>query len=87
MYLEFEEYRIVTDDNQFIVQAKKVSQKNKNIIWINKAYCSSLHTAITFLNKRILLENHDLRVIMQKLNSLESKIMELTGMLKKEENN
>lgn len=79
------EYRICTDEFQFIVQQKKVVQENKltnpeNIgkeYWKDIAYCNSLDFALKFICKNVLLTNDDINVIIDKLNEIESKIEEI----------
>ncbi|MCW6124741.1 hypothetical protein [Clostridium sporogenes] len=92
MILEFENYRIKTDSRQFVVQKKKVVQagrltKEENIgkeYWEDEAYCTTFNFALKLLRKKILLDNDDLKVIVNKLNQLESKIDEFTKILKEE---
>lgn len=92
MNLEFENYKIVTDDKQFIVQKKKVVQagkftKEENIgkeYWDDEAYCTTLNFALKFLRKKVLLDNDDLKVIINKLDELENKIDEFTEILKED---
>ncbi|CAG7840018.1 hypothetical protein CLOHAE12215_01434 [Clostridium haemolyticum] len=89
MILEFDGYKIVTDDKQFIVQKKKVIQagrltKEENIgkeYWEDFKYFTNLNFALKFIKKTILLDNDDLNIIMEKLNQLEDKIDEFTKKL------
>ncbi|KGM93299.1 hypothetical protein IRP63_14385 (plasmid) [Clostridium botulinum] len=89
MILEFNGYKIVTDDKQFIVQKKKVVQagrltKEENIgkeYWEDVGYFTNLNFALKFIKKTILLDNDDLKVIMDRLNQLEGKIDEFTQKL------
>lgn len=92
MILQFKDYMVKTDSRQFIVQKKKIVQpgpltKEENIgkeYWEDEAYCSTLNSALKLLRKKVLLDNHDLKVIIGKLNELESKIDEFTSLLKEE---
>ncbi|WP_392486758.1 hypothetical protein ACER0A_002085 [Haloimpatiens sp. FM7315] len=92
MKLIFDDYQIVTDDKQFIIQKKKVVQagrftKTENIgkgYWEDIGYFGKLNFALKSLGKSILLSNDELKVIMKKLNELESKIDEFTRILKEE---
>lgn len=92
MILEFENYRVKTDTRQFVVQKRKIVQagrltKEENIgkeYWEDEAYCTTLNFALKLLRKKVLLDNHDLKVIIDKLNELESKIDEFTKILKEE---
>jgi hypothetical protein len=90
MILEFDNYKIVTDEKQFIVQEKKVVQESKltkaeNVgkeYYIDIAYCTMLDFALKFLSNRVLLQNDDLDVILDKLKVLQSKIEAFTSMLR-----
>ncbi|NEZ96965.1 hypothetical protein EXM58_13835 [Clostridium botulinum] len=92
MVLQFQDYRVKTNSRQFVVQKRKVVQagrftKEENIgkeYWEDEAYCTSLNFALKLLRKKILLDNDDLKVIVNKLNQLESKIDEFTSLLKEE---
>ncbi|KEI81173.1 hypothetical protein [Clostridium botulinum] len=92
MVLQFQDYRVKTDSRQFVVQKRKVVQagrftKKENIgkeYWEDEAYCTSLNFALKLLRKKVLLDNDDLKVIVNKLNQLESKIDEFTSLLKEE---
>lgn len=86
MVLEFDNYKIVTDDKQFIVQKKRIIQagrltKEENIgkeYWSDIKYFSTLNSALKFIRKTVLLDNDDLKVIMDKLEQLEKKIDDFT---------
>ncbi|EJO5347168.1 hypothetical protein NRP93_001241 [Clostridium botulinum] len=92
MVLQFQDYRVKTDSRQFVVQKRKVVQagrftKEENIgkeYWEDEAYCTSLNFALKLLRRKVLLDNDDLKVIVNKLNQLESKIDEFTKILKEE---
>lgn len=89
MVLEVDDYKIITDDKQFIVQKKRIVQasrltKEENVgkeHWNDIKYYNSLNSALKFIRKTVLLDNDDLKVIMDKLNQLESKIDEFTNKL------
>lgn len=82
MILEFNKYKIVTDDKQFIVQEKRVKKegvftKEENIgqeYYVDLGYYSSLENALKLLPKRILLANDDLQVIKKELELIQSEI-------------
>ncbi|MDS1004435.1 hypothetical protein P9J83_13120 [Clostridium sporogenes] len=92
MVLQFQDYRVKTDSRQFVVQKRKVVQagrltKEENIgkeYWEDEAYCTTLNFALKLLRKKVLLDNDDLTVIINKLDELESKINEFTSLLKEE---
>ncbi len=92
MVLQFEDYRVKTDNRQFVVQKRKVVQagrftKEENIgkeYWEDEAYCTTLNFALKLLRKKVLLDNDDLKVIINKLDELENKIDEFTSLLKEE---
>lgn len=93
MQLDFGDYKIVTDERQFIVQKKKVIQAGKftkeaNVgkeYFEDDAYCTSLNSALKFLCKKTLLDNDDLLVIKEKLAKIESKIDKFTKLLNESE--
>ncbi|EDS77071.1 conserved hypothetical protein [Clostridium botulinum C str. Eklund] len=92
MVLEVDDYKIITDDKQFIVQKKRIVQagrltKKENIgkeYWSDIKYYSSLNSALKFIRKTVLLDNDDLKVIMDKLEQLEHKIDEFANKLGEE---
>jgi len=82
MNLQFNNYKIITDDRQFIVQERKEVQpsgftKEENIgkkYWDNIGYFGNLKYVLRFLSKSILLKNDDLDVIIKELKQLEKSI-------------
>lgn len=82
MKVELENYQIITDDVQFIVQKKRIIQAGKmtlpeNIgkeVWEDMAYCRTLNYALKVIGTQIVLDNDDFKDILQKLNKLEKKI-------------
>lgn len=86
MVLEFDDYRIITDDRQFIIQKKKKVKENNltketNIgkeYWTNHKYYSSFNSALKYLQTAVLLDNDDLQVIIDKLKDIERLIDKLT---------
>jgi hypothetical protein len=89
MKLDFDNYKIETDERQFIVYIKKTIQagtftKEENIgkvYYDVDGYFSKLDSALNFLAKRIVLDNDDLQVIKEKLSQLQRKIEEFTRLL------
>jgi hypothetical protein len=89
MKLDLGNFKIVTDERQFIVQEKKTIQEGRftnpeNIgkeYYESIAYFSSLDLALKYLGKRIVLDNDDLQVIKEKLSDLQGKIQEFTRLL------
>jgi dTDP-glucose pyrophosphorylase len=82
MILDLGNYKVVTDDLQFIVQERKVVQegrltKKENVgkeIWKDVAYCSSLKSSLKFLSKKVLMNNEDINVVVRELKVLQGKI-------------
>lgn len=89
MILDFGDYKIVTDERQFIVQAKKVIQEGRftnpeNVgkeYYEDIRYFNSLNSTLKFLAKRTVLVNNDLKVIQEKLAELQRKIDEFSKQL------
>lgn len=92
MILTFKNYKITTDDRQFIVQEKRKVQegrftKEENIgkdYWANIGYFGSLKYALKSLAKLTLLRNNDIDTIVSELKALEGKIDELIKVTKEE---
>lgn len=92
MILKFDEYQLVTDSRQFIIQKERVTQEGQftkaenvgEVYYENIAYYSNLDMALKYLSKLVLLENDDLRVIKTKLKQLENKIDEFIRILEGE---
>jgi hypothetical protein len=93
MILDFGNYRIITDDKQFITQEKRVKQENQftkeeNIgqeYYADLGYYTKLENALNSLGKRIILTNNDLKVILRELKLLQAKIRQFTRQLEIEE--
>lgn len=79
------DYRIVTDENQYIVQKMKVVKntrltKEENIgktKWSNIAYVTNIDTALRFICKNITLLDNDTKSILAKLDVVYKRIEEL----------
>lgn len=89
MLLDLEEYRIISDERQFIVQKKKFIQdskftKKENIgkkYYIDIAYCSTLNYSLKTIVNKTLLEHDDLKIIQKKLSIIEDKIEKFTRLI------
>jgi hypothetical protein len=83
------EYRIVSDEFQFVVQSMKLIQaskmtKEENIgkeKWSDIGYFPKINQALKCVSNNILLANKDLDVIITKLNNLDIKIDEIKELL------
>lgn len=83
------EYRIITDEFQFIVQRMSVTQpgintKPENVgkeVWKDLGYFPKINSALKFVAKNILLVNNDLDIIVNKLNLLDIKIEAIRSQL------
>lgn len=92
MKLDFGDYRITTDERQFVIQQKRIIEEGKltkkeNVgkeRWVDIAYCPSLKFSLKFLYTKTLLDNDDLMLIMKKLHVIENKIAEFLKVLKQE---
>lgn len=82
MKIDIGNYRIISDERQFIIQSvgyvteSKVTkeenigkEKTKNL-----AYYTSFKNALKYIANKIILDNDDIKIIMDKLNELERKI-------------
>lgn len=91
MNIQLNNYRIVTDDKQFIVQQKGTvkespTAKQENVgkeYWKDRGYFTQLDSALKMLTTVILLDNDDLKIILITLNELRIVIKELNTNLKK----
>ena len=79
------DYRVITDDQQYIVQRGKIVVAGKHTKlenvgkkkWVNIAYVTSIDTAIRFICKNITLLDNDTKSILDKLDEVYAKIDEL----------
>ncbi|AQW28506.1 hypothetical protein [Clostridium perfringens] len=87
MKIDIGDYRIISDERQFIIQSvgyvteSKVTKK-ENIgkeKTKNLAYYTSFKNALKYLANKIVLDNDDIKIIMDKLNELERKIDNMEG--------
>ena len=82
MKFDIGDYRIISDERQFIIQSvgyvteSKVTKK-ENIgkeKTKNLAYYRSFKNVLKYLANKIVLDNDDTKIILDKLNELERKI-------------
>ncbi|MDH2459468.1 hypothetical protein QDR07_13200 [Clostridium perfringens] len=82
MKIDIGDYRIISDERQFIIQSvgyvteSKVTKK-ENIgkeKTKNLAYYRSFKNVLKYLANKIVLDNDDIKIILDKLNELERKI-------------
>ena len=82
MKIDIGAYRIISDERQFIIQSvgyvteSKVTKK-ENIgkeKTKNLAYYRSFKNVLKYLANKIVLDNDDTKIILDKLNELERKI-------------
>ena len=82
MKIDIGDYRIISDERQFIIQSvgyvteSKVTKK-ENIgkeKTKNLAYYRSFKNVLKYLANKIVLDNADIKIILDKLNELERKI-------------
>ena len=79
------DYRIITDEMQYIVQRSNIVKATKNTKpenigkkkWVNIAYITSIDAAIRYITKNITLLNNDTKTILDKLDVVYAKIDEL----------
>lgn len=83
------EYRVFTDERQFIVQRKKIVQatrmtKPENVgteKWGDEKYFSTLKYALKYVGTDVVIQNDDLVNIKNKLDELQADINNFTGLL------
>ena len=87
MKIDIGNYRIISDERQFIIQSvgyvteSKVTKK-ENIgkeKTKNLAYYRSFKNVLKYLANKIVLDNDDTKIILDKLNELERKIDNMEG--------
>jgi GTP:adenosylcobinamide-phosphate guanylyltransferase len=86
MILDFGDYQIKSDERQFIVYRKKVTQLNnktkpENIgkeFWEPEGYYTDLNHALKYIGRRVLLDNDDLSAVKERLELLEAQIAGFT---------
>lgn len=89
MKLDLGDYRIETDERQFIVQAKRIIEEGKltkeeNIgkeVFKTVAYLPTLQKCLKFIANKIVLDNDDINTIANKLNALHKEIDKLNQVL------
>lgn len=85
MKVNIGDYRLVTNDNNFIIQKKKIIQASKvtkpeNVgkeSWIDDGYFSNFDSALKYVSNRVLLDNDDLSIIKNKLVEIHTSINEI----------
>lgn len=90
MYMEFDNYKLRTDERQFIISKKRIVKaghftKEENIgkpVWEDIKYYTDVKFAFKFLGNSVLLDNDDITVIKEKLDLLTNKIDEFCKLLK-----
>ena len=73
------DWKIETDENQFIVSQRSVIKaskftKEENVgkdKWEVEGYCSNITSCLNIINKKIVLQNDNLNDIMDKLADIE----------------
>ena len=91
MFLELDNYRLTSDERQFIISKKRVIQagrltKAENVgkeVWEEVKYYTDIKFALKFLGNSVLLDNDDIVVIKQKLDLLANKIEEFNKLLRR----
>lgn len=85
MEINIGDYRLVSNENNFIVQKKKITQAGKltkpeNVgkeSWVDDGYFSNFNSALKYLPNRVLLDNEDLSIIKTKLDEINISIKEI----------
>jgi len=83
------EYKIVTNNMEFVVQKMNIIAKGENTKeenvgkenWISIGYFPKINQAIQCVSKHILLVNDDLNIIVNKLNIIDLKIEKIRALL------
>lgn len=68
MEINIGDYKLVTNDNNFIIQKKKIIRAGKltkpeNIgkeVWSDDGYFSNFDSALKYVSNRVLLDNDDI---------------------------
>ena len=89
MKLDLGDYKIESDERQFIVQAKSVIREGKRTkeenvgkeIFKTVAYMPTLPMCLKFIGNKIVLDNDDINTIKDKLDSLRKEISKLNKVL------
>ena len=89
MKLDLGDYRIESDERQFIIQAKSVVKegrltKEENVgkeVFKTVAYMPTLQMCLKFIANKIVLDNDDINTIKDKLDSLHKEISKLNKAL------
>lgn len=89
MKLDLGDYRIESDERQFIVQAKSIIKESKltkeeNIgkeVFKTVAYLPTLLMCLKFIGNKIVLDNDDINTIKDKLDALRKEISKLNKAL------
>lgn len=84
-----DEYRIRTDEYQFIVEKKVIVKagiltKEENIgkeKWNVLGYYGNIDSALKSIAKNVLISNDDINVIIDKLNLIQSEIKDIKSLL------
>ncbi|MBM7835924.1 hypothetical protein [Clostridium sardiniense] len=89
MKLDLGDYKIESDEKQFIVQAKSIIResrltKEENVgkeIFKIVAYLPTLPKCLNFIANKVVLDNDDINTIKDKLDSLHKEISKLNQVL------
>lgn len=89
MKLDLGDYKIESDDRQFIVLAKSIVKESKltkeeNVgkeVFKPVAYHSNFQSVLKFLSNKVLLDNDDINTIKDKLEQLHKEIARLNKAL------
>lgn len=89
MKLNLGDYRIESDERQFIIQAKSVVKegrltKEENVgkeVFKTVAYMPTLQMCLKFIGNKIVLDNDDINTIKEKLDDLHKEISKLNKAL------
>lgn len=89
MKLDLGDYRIESDERQFIVQAKSIIKESKRTkegnvgkeVFKTVAYLPTLLMCLKFIGNKIVLDNDDINTIANKLDALHKEIDKLNKAL------
>lgn len=82
-------YRIETDDNQFIVQERRIVQKaiegkTDNIgkpYYKDIAYCGNFESSLNHITNRAFMNNDDIQDVIKEIKTLQKEIKNLSSLL------
>lgn len=86
MKIKLGDYFIETDERQFKVKTYQCKDKDGNDTYKTIAYCTTLSTALKFISQKVIRDNDDISVVIDKLTQIERDIKAIDEYIKENEN-